>query len=274
MFDTGRFAPGTREGRRLLAHELTHVRQQSTGLAAEAVQRQPSEDPWSLFESTFGGEPRFVFWAKRNGKPPANHGQEMALLDAYRRVEKNKEVLEAYDQAQLAGDRSVLDTRRQAARAAGKAAAEARFAFSRKQRESAREQTRPRLHAAIMAAWQERRTYELSENVRLAKADAAQALPYDKALRKHWRSDQERWVYLRQYLRTYGTLYPELFGPNADDDVLAHYAVSAEENYLAMLARDTETTELAQYRYGNIRWRTGPHQAAGRDTADEPLRQF
>lgn len=38
VFGTGRFAPGTREGRRLIAHELTHVMQQQSGSPA-AVRR-------------------------------------------------------------------------------------------------------------------------------------------------------------------------------------------------------------------------------------------
>jgi hypothetical protein len=42
VFGAGRFAPGTHEGQRLLAHELTHVVQQRTGLAA-GVQRAPAE---------------------------------------------------------------------------------------------------------------------------------------------------------------------------------------------------------------------------------------
>ncbi len=44
VFGAGRYAPGSGEGRRLLAHELTHVVQQSGGAAA--VQRQPrAPDP-------------------------------------------------------------------------------------------------------------------------------------------------------------------------------------------------------------------------------------
>jgi hypothetical protein len=43
VFGAGRFSPGTQEGRRLLAHELTHVVQQDG--AAAAVQRQPAPDP-------------------------------------------------------------------------------------------------------------------------------------------------------------------------------------------------------------------------------------
>jgi hypothetical protein len=42
VFGAGRFAPGTQEGRLLLAHELTHVVQQSGG--ALAIQRAPDSD--------------------------------------------------------------------------------------------------------------------------------------------------------------------------------------------------------------------------------------
>ena len=40
VFGAGRFAPGTGEGRRLIAHELTHVVQQSRGSAAPGIQRR------------------------------------------------------------------------------------------------------------------------------------------------------------------------------------------------------------------------------------------
>ena len=43
VFGRGRFDSNTREGRRLLAHELTHVVQQSTGYAPRAVARQPAD---------------------------------------------------------------------------------------------------------------------------------------------------------------------------------------------------------------------------------------
>jgi hypothetical protein len=43
-FAAGAFSPGTSSGDRLLAHELTHVVQQ-TGRAASAIQRQPNEPP-------------------------------------------------------------------------------------------------------------------------------------------------------------------------------------------------------------------------------------
>jgi hypothetical protein len=46
VFDSGRFAPGTHEGRRLIAHELAHVLQQSIGPAkATQIQRQPAAKP-------------------------------------------------------------------------------------------------------------------------------------------------------------------------------------------------------------------------------------
>jgi len=43
VFGAGRFAPATHAGRRLLAHELTHVIQQSAGMAP-SIQRQPDKD--------------------------------------------------------------------------------------------------------------------------------------------------------------------------------------------------------------------------------------
>lgn len=41
VFDSGRFAPHTTQGRRLLAHELTHVVQQGGGAVQGQIQRQP-----------------------------------------------------------------------------------------------------------------------------------------------------------------------------------------------------------------------------------------
>lgn len=40
VFGAGQFAPGTNDGRRLIAHELTHVVQQETALSAASLQRQ------------------------------------------------------------------------------------------------------------------------------------------------------------------------------------------------------------------------------------------
>ena len=47
VFDAGRYAPATREGERLLAHELSHVVQQSNPRAArpQPIQRQPDDSP-------------------------------------------------------------------------------------------------------------------------------------------------------------------------------------------------------------------------------------
>jgi hypothetical protein len=44
VFAAGRFAPATHEGRRLIAHELTHVTQQENGSSAGAVQRAEADD--------------------------------------------------------------------------------------------------------------------------------------------------------------------------------------------------------------------------------------
>lgn len=45
VFDTGRFAPATTEGRRLLAHELAHVVQQGmAGFASPVIGRAPADD--------------------------------------------------------------------------------------------------------------------------------------------------------------------------------------------------------------------------------------
>jgi hypothetical protein len=53
-FDSGRFAPGSRAGRQLLAHELTHVVQQRQG--KPLVQRAPPRDPNPKWVSPSSGE--------------------------------------------------------------------------------------------------------------------------------------------------------------------------------------------------------------------------
>ena len=45
VFGAGRFAPGTTNGRRLLAHELTHVAQQDGGLPPSRIALSPAVDP-------------------------------------------------------------------------------------------------------------------------------------------------------------------------------------------------------------------------------------
>jgi len=41
VFASGRYLPGLAEGRRLLAHELTHVVQQRRGIQEDSAGRQP-----------------------------------------------------------------------------------------------------------------------------------------------------------------------------------------------------------------------------------------
>jgi hypothetical protein len=60
VFAAGRFAPGTHDGRRLLAHELTHVVQQS---GADTVRVRQSNDARGL---TIGRHPTAPFSADRN----------------------------------------------------------------------------------------------------------------------------------------------------------------------------------------------------------------
>src|SRR5712692_6393152 len=50
VFGAGRFAPGTQEGRRLIAHELTHVVQQSgsDGIRVDSSNEKPGLSPISL----------------------------------------------------------------------------------------------------------------------------------------------------------------------------------------------------------------------------------
>jgi hypothetical protein len=45
VFGPGRYAPETTDGQKLLAHELTHVLQQTVGPAATQIQRKPAPDP-------------------------------------------------------------------------------------------------------------------------------------------------------------------------------------------------------------------------------------
>src|SRR5262249_30158841 len=67
-FGPGQYAPETPSGRRLLAHELTHVVQQSKmGPGQAVVQRTPAPAPATKFqdctaESTFQGNPRGLLY--------------------------------------------------------------------------------------------------------------------------------------------------------------------------------------------------------------------
>ena len=49
VFGAGRFAPGTHDGRRLIAHELTHVVQQSSGHSSARLQRAPRDSSSTVF---------------------------------------------------------------------------------------------------------------------------------------------------------------------------------------------------------------------------------
>ena len=66
VFDAGRFAPGTHEGRRLLAHELTHVVQQSgsDGIRVDrtAEKRGPSPISQRCAQTLVASRPR---WSTR-----------------------------------------------------------------------------------------------------------------------------------------------------------------------------------------------------------------
>lgn len=55
VFGAGRYAPGTEEGRRLLAHELAHVAQQA-GAATPSLQRQPASDDVAALERELQGK--------------------------------------------------------------------------------------------------------------------------------------------------------------------------------------------------------------------------
>ncbi|GAB61871.1 conserved hypothetical protein [Candidatus Jettenia caeni] len=262
VFGAGRFASGTHEGRRLIAHELTHVRQQSIGQTTkEVVQRSPDEDDWSSVEAALvsfarpGDGPRLVFWARHNRKPPANAGEIAAIVsDFYKAMEANREkVLEEYDQAQLKKDRSELEKRRKAARAAEDLAAETKPVLGQKQREQERVQNRRRLYTAIQKAWEERRRYADAELLNQAKSLVAHRISLPKALRHglHWKSDQQRWVFIYYYYRESIKVRPESFeNPSADDTELLQYAVLAEEDYLETSAKEAEASELARYREG------------------------
>ncbi len=60
VFGAGEFNPGTREGQRLLAHELTHVVQQS-GTDANVVRRSngfDDDEPTLVEGSSSRGQPR------------------------------------------------------------------------------------------------------------------------------------------------------------------------------------------------------------------------
>jgi hypothetical protein len=94
VFDAGRFAPGTHEGRRLLAHELTHVVQQTGGspvISREAnIQRDSSEaspfpEPKDLVKAHLGDlvMKKYTRIAKRLVQIVATHPQPARYLQDF-----------------------------------------------------------------------------------------------------------------------------------------------------------------------------------------------
>jgi len=94
VFRQGQYAPHSNEGRRLLAHELTHVVQQSAGSATAAIQRQEataatpasmplSVDPKKLERATLTGvaaaAPTFIFDTRGQIIATVNQGIQLKV---------------------------------------------------------------------------------------------------------------------------------------------------------------------------------------------------
>jgi hypothetical protein len=82
VFGAGQFAPETPDGRRLIAHELTHVVQQTgweDGIPAPLVQRQPAPTPTRQEMFPWIGTIRGT-WSAALRKEPAKHGNTIADL--------------------------------------------------------------------------------------------------------------------------------------------------------------------------------------------------
>jgi len=94
VFREGQYAPQSNEGRRLLAHELTHVVQQSAGSATAAIQRQEataatpasmplSVDPKKLERATLTGvaaaAPTFIFDTRGQIIATVNQGIQLKV---------------------------------------------------------------------------------------------------------------------------------------------------------------------------------------------------
>lgn len=73
VFDAGKFAPGTIEGQRLLAHELTHVVQQSSpgDSSGRVVMRQPKPVE-TTFSGCTGNQPQQINATVQNAKRALN----------------------------------------------------------------------------------------------------------------------------------------------------------------------------------------------------------
>ena len=55
MFAPGEYRPETTPGKRLLAHELTHVAQQAQGKSYSTVLQRQLADPWTNFKRQIMG---------------------------------------------------------------------------------------------------------------------------------------------------------------------------------------------------------------------------
>jgi len=80
VFGAASYAPETADGRRLIAHELSHVMQQSDGMAAR-VQRQPAED-WNFTRGDYarvtgGSSPKKLTMASDSSWFPAKLQQNL-----------------------------------------------------------------------------------------------------------------------------------------------------------------------------------------------------
>jgi len=85
VFGAGQFAPGAHEGRRLLAHELTHVVQQAdgAGMSSSSLQRQPAPDPDAELAAAEAEALAFV----RTGEQQSD-AEDALKLDARKRNSK------------------------------------------------------------------------------------------------------------------------------------------------------------------------------------------
>jgi hypothetical protein len=114
VFNRGRYAPGTAEGRRLLAHELAHVAQQSGAAAPGLIQRQPLHGQGSAAPQADTGRGRLL--SDEQGRIDeflgrhqvvlllrAHHGwldgQQLGIPDIIARVRRDAHILLAGDDA-------------------------------------------------------------------------------------------------------------------------------------------------------------------------------
>ncbi len=93
VFRDGQYAPQSPDGQRLLAHELTHVVQQSAASSgAGALQRQPASDDEIEMPGEFAGDERKRTWrryARQLGQQDAARIRQVGTLSAELRDELN-----------------------------------------------------------------------------------------------------------------------------------------------------------------------------------------